>query len=85
MQKNKQCCILWFVDNDKKTFNPGLILTEDATDQEISYITCKMQDEGRSVNVFTSHVVDCITQLPSLDRPIGEHPWGYKYDPFLIW
>lgn len=85
MQKNKQCCIMWFVDHDKKTYNPGLIMTDDATDQEISEICCRMQDEGRRVNNFASHVVDCVSQLPPLDQPIAEHPLGYKYDPYLIW
>jgi len=76
---------MWFVDHDKRTYNPGIILENDATDQEITDITSKMQDAGRKVNIFTSHLVDCITQLPPLDQAIGEHPWGYKYDPFLIW
>jgi 4-hydroxy-3-methylbut-2-en-1-yl diphosphate synthase IspG/GcpE len=85
MQKNKQCCILWFIDDDKKKYNPGLILTEDATDQEISDIIYKMREEGRNVRIFTSHLVDSIDKLPPLDQPIGDRISDYEYDPFLIW
>ncbi len=85
MQKNKQCCILWFIDHDRKKYNPGLILTEDATDQEISLITCNMQKEGRNVAISTSFIVDNVMQLPPLDQSIVDEFLGYEYDPLLIW
>lgn len=85
MNTRKQCCILRYVDDDKKTYNPGLIMTENATDDEISEITCAMQREGRNVRIFSSHLVDDVSQLPPLDQPIGEGIRSYTYDPFLIW
>jgi len=85
MQINKQCCILWFVDDDKKTYNPGLIITDNATDDEIGKITCEMRKKGRNVRIFTSHIVDSVTQLPPLDQPISKELEGYTYDPWLMW
>ena len=85
MRTGIQCCILWYVDCDRKTYNPGLILTDNTTDDEISKITCEMIDNGRHVRIFTSSVVDDVRQLPSLDKPIGEGIAGYMYDPWLMW
>ena len=85
MRTDVKCCILWFIDHNKKKYNPGVVLTNDATDQEVTDITCKMQEEGRRVNIFTSHLVDCVTQLPPLDKPFDSPIEGYEYDPFLIW
>ena len=85
MKIKKQCCILCFVDKDKKTYNPGVIISDIATDDEISEITCAMMKQGRKVRIFTTHLVDDISQLPPLDEPIGEGLNGYTYDPFLIW
>ena len=85
MERHKQCCILWYVDDEKKTYNPGFIITDNATDDEISKITCAMIKQGRKVRIFTTHVVDDVSQLPPLDKPIGEGLDGYTYDPFLMW
>jgi len=85
MKTNVKCCVMWFIDDDKKTFNPGVILTNIETDDEISKITCDMKDRGRRVRIFTSHLVNSVKELPSLDQPIGEGFRGYTYDPWLMW
>jgi len=85
MRTDIQCCILWYVDDDRKTYNPGLIITNNTTDNEVSKITCEMIDKGRHVRIFTSSVVDNVRQLPSLDKPIGKGIDGYTYDPWLMW
>jgi hypothetical protein len=80
-----KCCILWYVDRDRKTYNPGLIITNNTTDDEICKISCEMMSQGRHLTIFTSSVVDDVRQLPSLDKPIGEGLEGYTYDPWLMW
>lgn len=85
MKTNIKCCILWYVDEDKETYNPGLILTDPVVDDEISAITVKMQAAGRRVRIFTSHLVDDMRELPRLDQPIGHELKEYSYDPWLMW
>ena len=85
MRTGIQCCILWYVDDDCKTYNPGLIITNNITDDEVGKIAREMTDQGRHVRIFTSSVVDDVRQLPSLDKPIGEGIAGYTYDPGLMW
>lgn len=80
-----QCCILWYVDDDRKTYNPGLIITSNATDDEVGKIAHEMRDKGKNVRIFTSYVVDSVKQLPPLDKPIDDGLEGYIYDPWLIW
>jgi len=78
-------CILWYVDEDNKTYNPGLILINLAIDDEISDITMKLRAAGRRVRIFTSHLVDDIRELPRLDQPIDHGLKGYSYDSWLMW
>jgi len=85
MKTNVKYCILCYVDEDKKTYNPGLILTNPAVDDEISDITMKMRAAGRRVRIFTSHLVDDIRELPCLDQPIDYGLREYRYDPWLMW
>lgn len=85
MRRKKKCCILIYYDHDKKTFNPGLILTDTDIETEICEINCRMQDEGRRVNNCILPAVDSIDDLPPLDKPVTEGPPGYTYDPLLIW
>jgi len=82
---NVKCCVMWFVDDDKKTFNPGLILTNAETEDEISKITYDMRKQGKNVRVFTSHLVNSVKELSPLDQSIDEGLQGYTYDPWLIW
>lgn len=85
MRTDIQCCILWYVDDDRKIYNPGLIITSNTTDDEVGKITCEMINQGKHVRIFTSSVVDNVKQLPSLDKPISEGLDGYAYDPWLMW
>lgn len=85
MKKNRKACILYFVDEDKKTYNPGLTLTDIEVEDEICLATTRLREEGRNVRIFTSHLVEDVSQLPSMDRVLKNGLKGYSYDPFLIW
>ena len=85
MKTKKQFCILYYIDEGKKTFNPGLILSSPDVEDEISRITFKLRARGRRVRIFTAHLVDDIEQLPLLNEPVGNGLSGYTYDPWLFW
>ncbi len=84
MRTDVKCCILWYVDRDRMTYNPGLIITSNTTDGEVGKITCEMIKQGKNVRIFTSPAVENVKQLPPLDKPIGELE-DYTYDPLLMW
>jgi hypothetical protein len=85
MRRKVKCCILVYYDNDKKTYNPGLILTDTDIETEICEINSRMIDEGRNVRNCVLQAVDSVDDLPQLDEPVIEAPPGYTLDPFLIW
>jgi hypothetical protein len=85
MKTNVQCCVIWFVDEDKKTFNPGVIITKVETDDEIGDIALDMREQGRNVRIFASHLVNSVNELPPLTQPLSEGLSGYTYDPWLMW
>lgn len=85
MRNKVKCCILVYYDHDKKTYNPGLILTDTDIETEICEINCKMIEQGRDVRNCVLQAVDSIDDLPPLDQPVMECPPGYTLDPFLIW
>ena len=85
MEKNTQCCILCYVDDEKKTYNPGLILQNPETEDEICKVTLELREIGRKVRIFTMCAVDGVNQLPPLDEPAGSGLPGYAYDPWLMW
>lgn len=81
----KKYWIIFYYDDDKKTFNPGLQVSDWATVQEVDRITCKLKDEGRNVHTCVTPTVFDINELISQERCINEGSIGYTYDPFLIW
>ena len=83
--KVKKHWILFYYDDDKKTFNPGLQTSDWSVIQEIERITCKLQGEGRRVYIFTTTTVYDIKDLRSQEECVNAGPPGYSYDPFLMW
>ncbi len=83
--KVKKYWILFYYDDDKKTFNPGLQTSDWSVVQEIERITCRLQDESRKVRIYTTPEVYSIDDLLSQKRCIAGGPDGYSYDPFLMW
>ena len=85
MKQKIKSCILYYVDEDEKTYNPGLILTDPDVEDEICKGTMELREQGRNVRIFTAHLVDDINHLPSMHRVLNNGLMGYRYDPFLIW
>ena len=85
MKQKIKACILYYIDDGKKTYNPGLILTDPDVEDEICRATMELREYGRKVRIITAHLVDDISQLPSMHRVLENGLMGYRYDPFLIW
>ena len=83
--KAKKYWILFYYDDDKKTFNPGLQTSDWSVVQEIERITCKFKDEGRKVHICTTPTVFNIDDLLPQETCVASGPPGYSYDPWLMW
>lgn len=66
MRQKIKVCILYYVDDDEKTYNPGLILTDSDVEDEICKETMELREQGRNVRIFTAHLADDISHLPSM-------------------
>ncbi len=81
----KKYWIIFYYDDDKKTFNPGLQVSDWSIVQEIERITCKFKEEGRKTHICHTPEVHDVNNLQSQEECINAGPPGYSYDPFLIW
>ena len=84
MKRKRQFCIFVYLDDDKRTYNPGVIISDPKAEDELCKATCDLQDKGRNVRMFALPVVDDIKKLPPLGEFV-EGPEGYTYDPSLRW
>ncbi len=83
--KPEKFWVLVYIDLDKKTFNPGLEVSNWDTVREIEKITCKLQKEGRNVRISTTKTVFNIDGLLSQEEHVNAGPEECSYDPFLMW
>ena len=84
-QKAEKYWILVYYDHDKKTFNPGIQISDWDTVREIEKATLALMKTGRDVKISTSPTVYNINDLLPQEMYITRSPSGYSYDPFLMW
>lgn len=83
--KVRKYWIVFFYDDDKNTFNPGLIATHWDVVREIERRTCELQREGRKVHIATTREVYAFDDLISQEECVRSGSRHRTYDPFLIW
>ena len=76
--------LICYVDHDKKTFNPALIVSNPLVEEEVSLIMNELKRSGRNVGTITSGDFSDIKRVPEGWQCAALLPF-YKYDPYLIW
>ena len=84
-EEAKKFWILFYIDLDKNTFNPGVQISDWKVVQEIERMTCQLQKEGRNVRICTTKTVYDERDLMSQSEIISSWSKKAKYDPFLMW
>lgn len=83
--KLRKYWIIYYFDDDKKAFNPGVQISDWAIVQEIQRITCALKRDGRKVRICNTPAVFRIDDLLPQEKCVTAGPQGYSYDSFLIW
>jgi len=76
--------LICYVDDDKKTFNPGLIVSNPLVEEEVFRIAEELRRSGRNVSIIRSGDFSDIKRVPEGWQCAKMMPL-YKYDPYLIW
>jgi hypothetical protein len=76
--------LVCYVDRDKRTYNPGLIISNPAVQRELNLIKYELRKSGRNVDVMFSDQFSNIESVPDGSEYATWFP-AYKYDPYLIW
>jgi len=76
--------LICYIDNDKKTFNPALIVSNSLVEEEVFLIMNELRRSGRNVEIVRSGNFSDIKRVPEGWQCAKMLP-HYKYDPYLIW
>lgn len=76
--------LVCYIDSDKKTFNPGLIVSNPLVLKEVYNMISIKREEGRKVGIVSSGEYSDIESVPSGEMFAKTMP-NYTYDPYLIW
>lgn len=76
--------LVCYVDRDRRTYNPGLIISNPAVQGELNRIKDELKKSGRNVDVMFSDQFPNIKSVPDGSEYAKRFP-NYEYDPYLIW
>ena len=76
--------LVCYIDYDKKTFNPGLIVSNPLVLKEVYDMISVKREEGRRIGIVSSGEYPDIESVPSGEVFAKIMPY-YTYDPYLIW
>jgi len=76
--------LICYIDYDKKTFNPGVIVSNPLVLKEIQDMISVKREEGRKVGLLSTGEYPDMESVPSGERFAKAMP-RYTYDPWLIW
>ena len=83
--KAEKYWILYYYDADRRTFNPGVQVSDWTTVREIEKITSMLMKDGREVHISTTPTVYSVDDLRPQKECIENGPSNQSYDPFLMW
>ena len=76
--------LVCYVDHDKRTYNPGLIISNPPVQGELNRIKDELRESDRKVDMMFSDQFPNIKSMPDGSEYAKRFP-TYEYDPYLIW